>query len=147
MRTITENQRKMLMMLCASQGIDDELRADLAYQFSNCRTTHVSQLSTAEASEMISRLKANQSRQNTTLDVWRKRLIAAIGEYLRVFGYTENIENIKAVACRAACAADFNKIPLERLRGLYNAFKDKVKSKNRVEDITADIAGMQMVMN
>ena len=33
-----------------------------------------------------------------------------------------NINEVKAIACRAAQVDRFNAIPLERLRSLYNAF-------------------------
>lgn len=147
MKKITENQRKMIMAMCTKQGIDDELRADIAFQFSTGRTTHVSQLSSAEAADLITRLKQNQSQTDTTADVWRKRLMAAIGEYLRVYNYTENAQTIKATACRAAGVDDFNKIPTDRLRGLYNAFKNYTRDHRTVAKVDEELTANMALMN
>jgi len=147
---ITENQRKMIMAMCAKQGIDDELRAELAYQFSTGRTTHVGSLTVAEAAEMIGKLKANQSSTDTTMDVWRKRLMAAVGAYLRAFNYTENPAAIKAIACRAAGMPNadcFNHIPADRLRSLYNAFCQRNRDMEEVKQMDADLTAAMAVMN
>lgn len=147
---ITENQRKMIMAMCVKQGIDDELRAELAYQFSTGRTTHVGSLTVAEAAEMIGKLKANQSSTDTTMDVWRKRLMAAVGAYLRAFNYTENPAAIKAIACRAAGMPNadcFNQIPLDRLRGLYNAFRNAVRDRHSVDNVTEELAAAAALAN
>ena len=58
-------------------------------------------------------------------DSLRKRVIAAIGGWLRLVGKEENIEVIKGIACRATGYDNFNKIPIERLRNIYNAFLKK----------------------
>ena len=147
---ITENQRKMIMAMCTAQGIDDETRAELAYQFSTCRTSHISELKSTEAAELISRLKRNQGRTETTMDVWRKRLMAAVGAYLRAFNYTENPAAIKAIACRAAGMPNadcFNQIPLERLRGLYNAFRNAARDRDSVTDVTEELAAAAALAN
>ena len=68
-----------------------------------------------------------------TSDVWRKRLIAAIGGYLSLKGETNpGIDRIKAVACRAAKKDDFNSITAAQLRSLYNAF---VKQQNDLRSV------------
>ena len=147
---ITENQRKMIMAMCTAQGIDDETRAELAYQFSTCRTSHISELKSTEAAELISRLKRNQGRTETTMDVWRKRLMAAVGAYLRAFGYSESAAAIKTIACRAAGMPNadcFNQIPLERLRGLYNAFRNAARDRDSVTDVTEELAAAAALAN
>lgn len=70
-------------------------------------------------------------------DKARKRLIAAIGGWLRAMNKTETLPLIKGIACRASGKDDFNQIPLEQLRSLYNAFLKKQKDLNSVEDLTA----------
>lgn len=75
------------------------------------------------------------NRQPSTLNLWRKRLIAAVGGYLELSGHSNNLETVKGVACRAAGVADFNDIPLDRLRSLYNAFvqrQNDIKSVNTI---------------
>ena len=138
------------MAMCVKQGIDDELRAELAHQFSTGRTTHVGSLTVAEAAELIGRLKQNQNSTDTTMDVWRKRLMAAVGAYLRAFNYTENPAAIKAIACRAAGMPNadcFNQIPLDRLRGLYNAFRNAVRDRHSVDDVTEELAAAAALAN
>lgn len=150
MRKLTDNQRKMIMAMCAKQGIDDELRADLAFQFSTGRTTHTSELSSAEATELIQRLKANQSSTDTTMDVWRKRLMAAVAAYLKSKNYEPTPDRIKATACRAAGMPNadcFNQIPLDRLRGLYNAFRNAARDMKEVKQMDADLTAALAVMN
>lgn len=138
------------MAMCTAQGIDDDMRAELAYQFSTCRTSHISELKSTEASELIGRLKRNQGRTDTALDVWRKRLMAAVGAYLRAFGYSESAAAIKTIACRAAGMPNadcFNQIPLERLRGLYNAFRNQVRDRDSVTDLTEELAAAAALAN
>lgn len=69
-----------------------------------------------------------------TSDVWRKRLIAAIGGYLSLKGERADIDRIKAVACRAAKKDDFNRITVPQLRSLYNAF---CKQQNDLRSVQA----------
>lgn len=138
------------MAMCVKQGIDDETRAELAYQFSTCRTTHIGELKSTEAAELIGRLKQNQNSTDTSMDVWRKRLMAAVGAYLRAFNYTESPAAIKAIACRAAGmpnAQCFNHIPADRLRSLYNAFCQRNRDMKEVKQMDADLTAAMAVMN
>ena len=128
------------MAMCVKQGIDDETRAELAYQFSTCRTTHIGELKSTEAADLIGR----------SMDVWRKRLMAAVGAYLRAFNYTESPAAIKAIACRAAGMPNadcFNQIPLDRLRGLYNAFRNAARDRHSVDDVTEELAAAAALAN
>jgi hypothetical protein len=60
-------------------------------------------------------------------NMWRRRVIASIGGWLRITGKQENIKIIKAIACNASKHDDFNEIPVSRLRDLYNEFLQKQK--------------------
>lgn len=79
--------------------------------------------------------QANKQTGTADLDKLRKRVMAAIGSYLRTVGKVSNASVIKGIACRATGYADFNKIPRERLRNLVGAFNNKVKDTQSVEDI------------
>lgn len=79
--------------------------------------------------------QANRKTGTADLDKLRKRVMAAIGSYLRMIGKESNASVIKGIACRATGYADFNKIPRERLRNLVGAFNNKVKDTQSVEDI------------
>lgn len=72
------------------------------------------------------------------MDKLRKRAMAAVGGYLRKIGRESNAEIIKGIACRATGYQSFNKIPAERLRNVYHAFRDKQKDIDSVERIAIE---------
>lgn len=76
--------------------------------------------------------------KNDTMDKLRKQVMAAIGGYLRKINRDGNAEIIKGIACRATGYTTFNKIPAERLRNLYNTFRNKQKDIDAVERITME---------
>jgi len=82
---------------------------------------------------------SRREKQNDA-HTWRRRVMAAIGQYLRNLGKKETIGEIKAIACRAAQYDDFNMIPVQRLQNVYYAFVNKNKDFFRVgEAISEDI--------
>lgn len=58
--------------------------------------------------------------------LWRRRVMAAIGAYLRKNNKTSDATIIKAIACRAAKTTNFNRIKLDELQRLYNQFSTPV---------------------
>lgn len=90
--------------------------------------------------------QVNKKTGTADLDKLRKRVMAAIGSYLRTVGKESNASVIKGIACRATGYADFNKIPRERLRNLVGAFNNKVKDTQSVEDI-ANALMLQSFLN
>lgn len=113
-------RRKLLAqyhILCQQLGMnDDERRAYLEgnYQVSSSRDLSDKQLIDAIVNLM--------NIQKTNANVWRRRVMAAIGAYLRRYHLSENEEIIKAIACRAAQVNNFNDISISKLRGIYNEF-------------------------
>lgn len=87
------------------------------------------------------------STTNPDEDMWRKRCIAAIGAWLRSVNRSENIEMIKAVACRATHYNRFNQIPKSRLRDLYFEFVRKAKVSEEVEYIVKETINFQTLLN
>ena len=79
--------------------------------------------------------QANARERSGDIDKLRKRLMAAIGAYLKASNQTSNASIIKGIACRASGYKDFNKIPRERLRNLIAAFNNKVKDAEAVDDV------------
>ena len=71
------------------------------------------------------------------LDRLRKQVIAGIGGWLRMQGKPENIADIKAIACRATKSDNFNRIPPERLRNVYNAFLNKQKDSRMIDELVS----------
>ncbi|MBA4500508.1 hypothetical protein ACIXHV_21195 [Bacteroides fragilis] len=89
--------------------------------------------------------QANEKTGAGEMDKLRKRVMAAIGRYLKATGKESNATVIKGIACRATGHTDFNKIPRERLRNLVGAFNNKVKDAQAVNDI-ADTLLMQTLL-
>lgn len=89
--------------------------------------------------------QANEKTGAGEMDKLRKRVMAAIGSYLKATGKESNATVIKGIACRATGHTDFNKIPRERLRNLVAAFNNKVKDAQVVNDI-ADALLMQTLL-
>lgn len=73
------------------------------------------------------------------MDRLRKRAMAAVGGYLRKINRECNAEIIKGIACRATGYRSFNKIPAERLRNLYNTFRNKQKDMDAAEVIAMEL--------
>lgn len=69
------------------------------------------------------------------MDKLRKRAMAAIGGFLRQIRHESNAEIIKGIACRSTGYTAFNKIPAERLRNLYNTFRNKQKDMDAANTI------------
>lgn len=80
-------------------------------------------------------------------DLWRKRVIAAIGAWLRIANRTETPEVIKAIACRATRYENFNKIPVSRLRDIYYGFSRKAKTTKGTLEVMDDIVSQLETMN
>jgi hypothetical protein len=77
-------------------------------------------------------------------DMWRKRVMAAIGAYLRSMHKTESLPLIKGIAERACGYQDFNKIPVARLRDVYYEFVHKNDVADRTNIIKAEhIMGLE----
>lgn len=83
--------------------------------------------------------QVNAKEKAGDVDKLRKRLMAAIGSYLKSTNQASNASIIKGIACRASGYKDFNKIPRERLRNLIAAFNNKVKDAQAVDDVVASM--------
>lgn len=82
--------------------------------------------------------QANEKTGAGEMDKLRKRAMAAIGGYLRKIDREGNAEIIKGIACRSTGYQSFNKIPAERLRNLYNTFRNKQKDMDAAERIAME---------
>lgn len=96
---------------------------------------HSNELSCDQLIEICDKLDSLQRGAGDEMDKSRKRVIAAIGGWLKVVGIAHDLRFIKGIACRASGYADFNKIPLERLRNLYATFLNKQKDTKRGRDV------------
>jgi hypothetical protein len=139
MQTLLDKQQKWLLKkfhtLCTRLGLDDETKRAMLYAYG---VDSSRDLSVRDLMDLCTKLEQTLHPQLEDLDKWRKRLMASIGGWLRAMSRAENMQIIKAIACRAAQADTFNAIPLERLRSLYYAFNKKSKDLAMVERLTAD---------
>ena len=133
-----EKRRKQLIkkfhVLLAKSHIDTDGKKEILAAYKVDSTTL---LTCAQLIEICDKLNSLLNKSSAELDRERKRVMAAIGGYLRVAGHENNIDIIKAIACRATGIQNFNRIPLERLRNLYAAFTKKAKDFASVDSICA----------
>ena len=114
--------------ICRQLGITEEERQAIkdSYGISSSGSLTEKQLS-----DLIDRLLKGQdltTNHKTKNDVWRKRVMASIGGWLRSIGKPESADTIKAIACRATGYTNFNKIPIARLRSVYYEFRRKTET-------------------
>lgn len=95
-------------------------------------------LTVYELTELCIKVDKIANPASADSDKLRKRLIASISSYRNAMGCVATIEEIKAIACRAASAQNFNKISDEKLRSLYNAFNNMKKDIAKVREITEE---------
>ena len=83
--------------------------------------------------------KQLEGNKGDEMDKLRKRAMAAIGGYLRKINQASNAEIIKGIACRSTGYTSFNMIPAERLRNVYNTFRNKQKDIDTTESIAMEL--------
>lgn len=129
------NLIKIYHSVCSLRGMDADDRKVFLHQYG---VESSSDLNEKQLSEIIEKLQQEPN-------IWRRRVIAAVGAWLRVTGRTENIDIIKAIACRAAGTETFNKITVSRLRDIYHEFSRKAKTAHQIFHITDEqISSLQL---
>lgn len=98
--------------MCRVLGIKPEEQEAIKHGYG---VSSIGELTDSQLVDLIAKLNNDANR-------WRRRVMAAIAAYLRYINYPENVQTIKAVACRAAGYDDFNRIPVSRLRAVYYEF-------------------------
>ena len=130
---------KQLMTLLSMQKVSDEDRAQLVCSWTKGRTSSARELRPGEMQEIVDQL---QKADKANPDIWRKRVMASIYNNKKKMNKEASPEIVKGIACRAAKAKDFNKIPVQRLVSLYAAFtnmqKDLNFAKRMVESFTLE---------
>lgn len=142
MATVTAQQQKWLLKkfhtLCARLNMDADMKLAL---ISGYGVESSKDLTNAELLELCDHLNEILNPEDAKTDKMRKRVIAAIGGWLRMIGKgDEGINYIKGVACQAAKVDNFNKILLERLTTIYNMFLRKQKDAKSVNEVAGQIA-------
>ena len=152
----TRNYRKFYGLLAQLPGglPVDELKDVWVSSYTCKRTTSAESMTNAEFALMLGGLEQKVKDNETSakesaaqLDKARKRVIAAIGAWLRSRNMTENITIIKGIACRAAKVKDFNAIPLNKLRALYEEWRNKKAISVETDEIILNIEDNLALMN
>lgn len=115
-------------------GYKDVIKEGLVHQYSGGRTQSLSEMYSkypCEYSLMIEAMKGTPQQKKTryedSLDKMKKRVIAAICQYVDKLGYTfptkaDKVRYVIGIACRAANCSNFNAIPESRLSAIYNLY-------------------------
>jgi hypothetical protein len=145
--TFIEKQKTALIkkfhVLLGQAKIDNEQKLNLLSAYGAVSSK---ELNVYELTELCGILDKIVNPEAIELDKLRKRLIASIAGYRQAMGATTNIDEIKAIACRAAEVKNFNRISEQRLRSLYNAFNKMRKDLKNVKALTDDkIKELQML--
>lgn len=142
MATITQQNQKWLLKkfhtLCTRLNMDADMKLAL---LSGYGVESSKDLTNAELTDLCDHLNDILNPEDAKRDKMRKRVIAAIGGWLRLIGKgDEGVGYIKGVACQAAKIDNFNKITLERLTTIYNMFLRKQKDAKSVNEVAGLIA-------
>jgi hypothetical protein len=148
----TRNYRRFYALLGQMPGgvPVEELKELWVSDFTEGRTGNVQEMKEAEFTLMLAAMEqcvADSDPNRVKLDKARKRVIAAIGAWLRERNKTESIGLIKAIACRAAKADDFNAIPANKLRALYEEWCNKRKVSVETNAVVGAIENELAMMN
>lgn len=136
-----EQQHKWLLKkfhtLCTRLGMDAEMKLAMLAGYG---VESSKDMSHVDLMELCSKLDAQLNPEQAATDRQRKRVIAAIGGYLKLLGKdSRDIGYIKGIACRATGYDNFNKIPADRLTNVYNAFLRKQKDAKSVSAIADEL--------
>ena len=120
--------------LCTLLGISNDEKKTIAASYG---VESSRDIDTHDLIDICGKLSAQlNKKQDNDTDKLRKRVMAAIGSWLRSTGRTSNASIIKGIACRCTGYNDFNKIPRERLRNLIGLFNNKTKDLRNVDALT-----------
>ena len=139
-----EKEKKRLVKrfhtLLGKAGIDDDGKRDILSAYGVKSSLD---LDCRGLMEVCARLTTLTTPGLAEADRWRKRVMAAIFSYCREMKREVTVNEVKAIACRAAGTKSFNRIPVDRLRSLYNAFKKRTEDLQTVDRVTVAELGKQ----
>lgn len=137
--SLTQGQFKRINWLFLNAGIrNPEAIQTVLREYTNRNIQRVEQLQILEAQNLIKSFESimgsgrksesehiqetGTESQKLSLDKMRKGVLKAIFKYFELKGEPVTTAYVKAVACRAAGADDFNRISRAGLRRVYNEF-------------------------
>lgn len=148
MQTLMDKQKNFLLRkFHALLGKTKVGSAGKAAILESCGVSSSRDLNVHELLDVCAALELQLHPRLAESDKLRKRLMAAIGGWLKAMNKEQNAALIIAIACRAAKASDFNRIGDERLRSLCYAFNKKTKDLAFVDGITSAELDFLIAMN
>ena len=148
----TRNYRKFYGLLSQMPGgvPVEELKEIWVSNFTNGRTASAQEMSNSEFALMIGAIE-DQIKENDPKwirdNAARHRLIGVIRAWRRSRNASEDIKIVKAIACRAAKAKNFNKIPYNKLNSLYGEWNNKYAISEEVSAIVGELDNELSLMN
>ena len=144
MKTANKTHGRFFALLKQTPGYvskyREQMKIALVEHFSGGRTTSLSEMyeKYPDAYERMiynmkkERMVSPQAKRifDPEADIWRKRVIAAICNWVDKHGIntTDKVNYAISLACRAANCSSFNRIPQVRLAEIYNAFIKKTST-------------------
>ena len=148
MTTLMEKSRKTFLRkfhtICTNMGLEESAKRSMIESYGG---TSSRDLTAHQLLDIINKLEGIQRPKLVEMDRYRKRVIASIFAWRKATGNDSNMNEVKAIACRAASADSFNDIPLERLRSLYNAFVNKTRDLQFVDQVTTEEIAYKQSVN
>ena len=132
---MTRNYRKFYALLKQLPGAEKEA---LVLQFTDNRTDSLYAMHNIEFQTMLAIMEGKLISKDMKADdfnMWRKRVMASIGGWLRLCRTEHTPELIKAIACRAAKKTNFNDITLSELRAIYAEFLNKQRAARNTKNL------------
>jgi ribonuclease HIII len=155
----SKEKLKLFHTVCGQCGLTKENKLDL---LSGYGVESSKDLDDWQVVEIVNKLKSSgeNTRQvqvcevktpdtcnSVEMDIWRKRVLAAVCGWLKATGREQSIEYAKKIACRAVKKDWFNRITESELRKIYNEFVRKAEIKDNTEEVIGDLVGTQMIYN
>lgn len=144
MATVTAQNQKWLLRkfhtICSRLNMTSDMKMAVISGYGVESSKDMSNTQLIEACEYLEGLLNPEAAKASKM---RKRVIGAIGGWLKLIGKEGNIEYIKSIACRATGVEHFNQISLERLRSIYSMFLKKQKDARSVNKVCGEISYKQ----
>lgn len=134
MDQIHRGLQKKYHSLCAVLGMTAEERKALLSAYGVESSCDLDQHQLIDLCAKLSE-EAEKREGKKSVYVLRRRVMASIGQWLRLTGKEGSVSLIKGIACRATGYSDYNRIPVERLRNLIYLFNNKAKDAGSVAQV------------
>lgn len=144
----TEKKRliKKFHTLLTRGGIGNEEKLAMLASYG---VTSSRDMNTYELLELCNKIDRVANPRATEEEKWRRRVIAAACDYLSECGYRydDPVAAAKKMACRISGQVTFNRIPIDRLRSIYHAFRRRTGDLRAVDALTAAILNGETNLN